>query len=179
MRLVLDRRSSRGGICLGLALASLFLVGDPQPASAQGPKETSVSLFVGASEYDLSGVGWTTVFGPRVDHRILGPFSVQLSLPIYGYEPQFGDRLTYVLPELSLLISPRRAQMAPYFGFGAGWSFVISGPNVPDAWTLHAALGIRAQVVSSWDLRSEFRVRTIDPWAGVTADISGGLGYRF
>lgn len=92
-----------------------------QQALAQNPRETTVSLFVGGSYYDLSGVGWTLVVGPRVDHAILAPLGVQLAFPVYSYVPQFAAaHLTWVLPEMSLLVSPTVGRVSPYLRFGPG-----------------------------------------------------------
>ena len=138
-----------------------------------------MSLFIGGSEYDLAGVGWTAVFGPRIDRVVLGPLAVQLAVPVYSYVPQFGDRITHLLPELSLLVSPRIGRVSPYLGLGPGWSFGVTGPSFVDALTLHAELGVTVGLMNSWEVRSELRARAIDPWGGGTTDISGGIGYRF
>jgi hypothetical protein len=63
--------------CVAVAMASA-------PASAQIPGKTSVSLFAGASAYDLAGVGCTAVFGPQPDHPLVGPLAVQLAVPVHG-----------------------------------------------------------------------------------------------
>ncbi len=148
---------------------------------AQAPDKTTVSVFAGASHYDLSGVGWTSVVGPRIDHELFAPLAVQFAFPVYRYLPQFApDHLTWVLPELSLLVSPAVGSVSPYIRFGPGWAFVITGRQYGSSEvTLHMALGVRIKVWERWDVRSEVGVRSVNPWTGNTADICGGLGYRF
>lgn len=165
----------------GILLAIVFAASVFHQGSAQAPNETTVSFFAGASEYDLSGVGWTAVFGPRIDHTLRGPLAVQFALPVYSYVPQFAPgHLTWILPELSLLLSPTIGRVSPYLRFGPGWAIVVSGKQYGNSEeTLHVALGARVQVSRSWDLRSEFCIRSINPWAGSTVDIGGGIGYRF
>lgn len=170
---------SNDRLCFGVLLACVLIAGPIQAASAQDSRSTTVSMFAGGSQYDLSGVGWTAVFGPRVDHTFLAPLGVQFSLPVYRYEPQLADKITYVLPEVSVLVSPQLGRVSPYVGFGLGWSFVVSGPDGLNELTLHVAVGVRVQLAGPWDLRSEGRLRAMDPWSGNTADISGGVGYRF
>lgn len=171
MNCISPRRLIVALLCMGV------LGTDPLVAQVRG--KTAVSAYAGRSEYDLSGVGWTAVYGVRVDRDVGGPFVAQFALPLYRYNPYRGSYgISYLLPELSVLLSPRVGPVSPYLGVGPGWSFMVEGGS-RHTLTLHAALGLRIDLVANWDVRGEFLARSIDPWHASTADISGGVGYRF
>jgi hypothetical protein len=44
--------------------------------------------------------------------------------------------------------------------------------------TLHAAVGVRAWIVNRWGAQIEARLRSIDPFAGNSFDITGGVHYQ-
>lgn len=151
-----------------------------QLALAQKPGETTVSMFAGGATSELNNRGWSPVVGPRIDHAILYPLAFQFALPVFSFMPWLGERVTYGLPELSLLVSPTVGRVSPYLRFGAGWAIVMAGQRSGSSQeTVHVALGLRVRVMRSWDVRSEFGLRSINPWSSETTDISGGIGYRF
>jgi hypothetical protein len=86
-------------------------------------------------------------------------------------------RFSYLFLELSIQAQLPHGQVRPFLGVGAGGAFVVTGPSETVA-TLHAVVGLRALIDQSWGIRGEFRVRSVRPWTGNTADILLGVSRR-
>lgn len=158
---------------LGCIVSSLALY--VAPLSAQtGP---SIALVGGVSQYDLSGTGTAPFIAARAD-VVPGRarFMVfEAGLEFFAYDPQFGERRIHWFPEAMIQLQWPSAYFRPYLGAGAGYSF----SSARDALTLSAAAGLRISLASTWALRGELRLRSVDPWTGVTADWGAGLSRSF
>lgn len=157
-------------------LASLVLVLTAAgPAAAQGGP--GLTLAGGASGYDLSGTGTTFVLGASLDVPLGAAVVLDAGGRFLRYEAQSGRHVSFLLPEAGLQAQLPLGPVRPYLGGGVGRTLVVEGPG-RDELTLHAALGARIDLPGSWSLRPEFRVRSIDPWAGSTGDFTLGFTYR-
>ena len=132
-------------------------------------------LYLGAgySSYDLSGTGSTWVAAARYTSRISGPLHTEIGATLFGYNTQFGEATTYLFPEASLVLKPARGSIRPFLAAGAGILVAFAGPGGGEL-TLHGAGGLDLPVNERWGIRGEFRVRAVDPFGGVTADLTFG-----
>lgn len=146
------------------------------PSALQGQTEMSVGLVGGASQYDLSGTGTTGFAALRFDvvperARFL---VFEAGLQYFRYEAQSADHERIWFPEASLQLQLPSRVVRPYVGIGAGYGF--SSESEP---TLSASVGSRFRIASQWSLRTELRVRAVDPWTGTTADWGLGVSRMF
>ena len=157
---------------------AVALLGSAQTAQAQ----TRLGLFVGASEYDLSGVDQATIVAIRV-HRDLRRYAVLEFGVAHAELRQDGiGRTNLYLPEVMGQLQWPVGRVAPYLGAGVGL-----GIDVPvntalstdiDA-TFSAALGARVGLPYNLTLSLDGRLRTF----GTRFTASGsegtiGLSYR-
>lgn len=123
----------------------------------------------GPSSYDLSGTGTLAIAGAGYEWPVAPFFLVEPGLRYFAYRPQLSAGTTHFLfPEVSLQLQVPGGPFRPYLGGGAGTSFEF-GATDEVAVTLHGAVGFRL-LFDGWGLRPELRLRSIDPFAGVTAD---------
>jgi hypothetical protein len=154
-----------------------ILLGVIPAATAAAQRRAGPTLFTlsaGPSEYDLSGSGRTWVVAARTDLPMNRAVILEPGIALFSYRSQSGNRLTFLLPELSLQGQGRVGAVRPFVGGGIGFSSTTRGPNQNEL-TLHAVAGVRIAVSRVWGVRTELRVRSIDPWAGTTADLTFGI----
>jgi hypothetical protein len=147
----------------------------PLVTHAQGSSDFALTVAAGPGPYDLSGTGTGLAVAARLDWVALSPMIVEPGVTYFRYGSE--SYRNHVFPELSVQIAPRIGAVRPYLGAGAGVSFVLSGD-----WTdltLHVTTGVRLDIAGHWGLRGEGRLRSVDPWAGNTVDITGGVTFRF
>ena len=171
---------NRPGTALLLAAA---IAAAPAPGLSQAvpsvPAQRAVAVLAGVSQYDLSGTGTTPFGAVRFDLPVARAIIVEPGLTLLPYEPQFGERVTHILPEVQLQVQRAASVFRPYLGAGLGASWAVrSGEDEVD-FTLAGSGGVRLVTQSAWVLRAELRVRVIDPWVGTTADWSIGFGRAF
>jgi hypothetical protein len=143
------------------------------PPVVQGQTEVAAGVVGGAAQYDLSGTGTVPFGGLRVDvvperARYL---VLEAGIHTLRYETQAADFHRLWFPEGSVQLQLPGRVARPYLGLGAGHTFGSEG----SAPTLSASVGSRFRVAGSWSLRTELRVRSVDPWVGTTADWGLGL----
>ncbi|MBI4421780.1 MAG: hypothetical protein HY560_13225 [Gemmatimonadetes bacterium] len=144
------------------------------PAGAQGRAPSFLSISAGATQYDLSGTGTTYVIAARIDGAI-GSYGIfEPGVTFLSYEPDFGGRLNYLLPEISFQGQVYVGRLRPYLGAGIGFANITNGPNFNEL-TLHLTGGGRIRLAGPWGIRFEVRARTIDPWRNSTADFTVGV----
>lgn len=157
-------------------IAALALISAaPSPAFAQ-----TLHLGAGRSSYDLSGVGTTwAVVNARSTFRIAGPFHVEGGATYYRYTAQFGQPVSYLLPEVSAVLraSDVVEELSLYLGAGAGLGVGLEGDHRVRM-TLHAATGFELRPDPRWGIRVEGRLRTF-PFGSVMTDITVGPTFRF
>lgn len=150
------------------AFFAALLLGAPSAASAQ-----DLHVGVGRSDYDLAGTGHVFVASARYSSPLTGALAIEIGGTWFEYE--FA---TYAFPEVSLVLGPRLGSLRPYLAAGAGVTVALQGFGGGRP-TLHAAAGLNVRLNPRWGLRSELRVRAVDPWGAVTADITAGPTLRF
>lgn len=159
---------------VGLALAYLLGSSAFSSAAAQAPPELEASLAAGASRYDLAGTGTGLAAATGLAWRPTRGLVLEPGATLFTYTPQFGARVTYVMPELSLQGELGIGRFRPFLGVGGGAAVSVGGRGGTTK-TLHAALGCRVAVSGPWSIRTEARVRSVSPWSGTTADLLLGV----
>lgn len=148
-------------------VAALFITAAASTANAQ-----EIHFGLGRSDYDLSGTGHVFVASARYAHAVTGPLAVEVGATWFKY-----DVATYAFPEASLVLRPNFGSVRPFLAAGAGVTVALKGYG-GGTLTLHGAGGLDLRISPSWSLRSELRLRAVDPWAAVTADITLGPTLR-
>lgn len=165
------KRSLLPGLAAALALAA-----HAAPALPQERMHTQASLLLGPSPYDMSGVGTGFAANLGATTRIgRGAFLVEPGLGYFTYRTRFGGRSQWLFPEIDFAAEASLGSLRPYLGAGFGAGFETrAGPNQVDL-TLHAAAGLRLALGGSWGMRTELRLRSVDPFHGNTSDIGIGI----
>lgn len=169
-------RTYRGLPWMGLTCVLAFW---PLTAHAQDYPRVEAAFVVAPSEYDLSGVGWTSVYALRLPIGTTSWFTVEPGMTYFSYEGQSSQDIWYINPEVQAQLTPFQGRVRPYLGAGVGVARGSSeGRSEWDA-TLSGALGLRAGLAGPWSALGEVRVRTIDPWTGTLGEFGLGLARRF
>jgi hypothetical protein len=154
------------------------LVGLPAAASAQ----TSVAIYRGTSEYDLSDVDRAATTAIRVTRELSSLFAIEGGASYVELRQDFGQTKVY-MPEALLQLQLPIGRFAPYIGVGAGLG--IDVPNDSDLRTetdptFLAAAGVRINLPYNLMLGADGRLRGFETrFTGAGAEASIGLGYRF
>ncbi|MGE0442072.1 MAG: hypothetical protein AB7S39_16415 [Gemmatimonadales bacterium] len=133
----------------------------------------------GPTWFDIGGTGT----GGQAAIRFLVPsrglIVAEPGIGVFRYTNANDEKITYLLPEVSFLVRPPRAdRLIPYIGAGLGLSEFISGRGTT-YFSMHATAGLFAFVSEDWGIRVDFRLRTIDPFKQKSADLSFGVAKRF
>ena len=159
--------------------AALLLLVAAVPGRATAQREggrTEAGVMIGPTRYDLAGAG--TGFSLHAGFSI--PLSgrtvlLEPGLGILAYTTEFGNRSSWMFPELTVQVQQRLGRVRPYLGAGIGtgtrglsgaahWKFTMMGLG-----------GARVHVAGRWGVRGEIRLRSVDPWSGHTADFNVGF----
>lgn len=165
--------------------AGLLLLAGGVPLAAQErygryqERFPSVALMAGATHYDFGGAGVGTGFAAalRFDVPSGRIFVVEPGVALGRYRTAVGDRVSYLMPEISLQVEPPRGAVRPYVGVGGGFSEYLSGRGTTYG-TLHAAAGLRLNIGAHYGARFEVRARSIDPFSRTTTDFTFGFMKR-
>ncbi len=153
----------------------ILLTGTPAPAGAQ----SAISLLAGPS-WDLSGFGSAFATNVGFAWRPVGRgFVVEPGAGFFeSTRGSEGGETTWFFPEISLQAELPAGPIYPYLGAGAGLGRRSSPDR--DRWvsTLHFLVGVRVAVSEDWSLRSEFRIRLVDPFAESIGDLGVGFARR-
>jgi hypothetical protein len=144
---------------------------------AQQLPKLGLGIVAGPVIYDLSGNGTGFGAGIRVPWQAQTWLIVEPGVGFLSYNNQFDVHTSYLFPELSLQGQLRFGRVRPFLGGGVGGAFVLQGSGETVA-ALHGVLGTRIDMSSDWVVSGELRVRSVDPWAGNTADILFGVTRR-
>jgi hypothetical protein len=150
------------------------------PAANLGAQDTPlarrVAVVAGPAEYDLAGTGWSWTAAARIGIPLTSALVLEPGLGFFTYSSQFfQDRISFLLPEVTLQLQYPGQRVQPYLGVGAGAAYMIEGydHSLVPGWGLnldaepriepsaHAAVGLRAGVVQNWGVVGEARVRNI------------------
>lgn len=167
-----DIRRAIVGLALVLGVAAMA-----NRAVAQQASRIDLGIAAGPSPYDLSGTGTAFAAGIRAPWQAQRWLVIEPGVGFLSYDEQFGDRITYLFPELSLQGQLHFGRARPFLGGGVGAAFVVGGEG-ETVETLHGVLGTRLDMSPDWTVSGEFRVRAVKPWAGNTADFLLGLSRR-
>jgi len=166
-------------VCKSTILLLLAISGVALTAGAQQPagRRPSLSVLVGLSPYDLSGVGTGFAAGAWADYPLTSFLLAEGGVGYFRYTSQGGVRVAYVLPEVGVRAGIPLKSAFPFLGVGAGFATAASGGSSTD-FTLHALVGLRLWLSARVGLRAEARLRAVDPWAANMTDITGGLSIK-
>lgn len=177
-----------GGAGIALVVAFTTLA-----APASGQLRPGLTVAAGPSPYDLSGTGTGLVVGAAADLPVTRHFVVESSLRYFRYTPQSvrgilsGTQVisrrtpqpnVFLFPEMTVQFQLPLGRVHPYLGAGAGAALVVDGPGDEEL-TLHGAAGARVALGGRWNVRPEFRLRSVDPFTGSMGDVTLGLRYSF
>lgn len=168
----------RGKLFIAAAAVLLTIEAQAQRPPA-GRTIGQVSMVVGPSPYDLSGTGTGLAlnvgFAYRPFRRIL---IAESNLGYFRYTEQFGSRVIWLFPEISVAAEAHLGRLSPYLGGGAGRG--RGSGNGSSVWetTIHGIVGARVALENGWGLRAEVRARGVGPTGGHTMDLGFGVTYR-
>jgi hypothetical protein len=147
-----------------------------------GRAQTSISVYRGTSEYDLSGVDSAPTTAVRAARHLSSLLVLEAGLSYVELREQFGRSNLY-LPEAQLQLQWPLGRFAPYVGVGAGLG--IDAPedrefsNDTDA-TFSVGGGLRVDLPYRLLLAGDARIRTFGTrFTGTGAEASLGVGFRF
>ncbi len=138
-----------------------------------------VSAVFGPSPYDLSGTGTGLALNVGFAYRPLRRILVlETNLGYFRYTAQFGTRIIWLFPEISVAAEAHLGRFSPYLGGGVGRGRGSGGGSTVWETTIHGIVGARVALGSGWGLRAEVRARGVGPTEGSTMDFGFGLTYR-
>ena len=158
-----------------ISLAIVVAVALAAPVAAQ---EQAIHVGFGASSFDLSGTGSTFVGTLRYTRTVTGPLFVEVGTAFFNYTNQFGGEQTYLFPEVSVALKVPRGPLRPYLATGGGFTVALKG-DAGFRPTLHVGAGVDWLLSRAFGLRVDFRLRSIDPFAGNTSDVTAGPLFSF
>jgi hypothetical protein len=160
------------------ALLAVLSIGMPALAEAQ----TTVAIYRGTSEYDLSGVNQAPTTSIRMTRDLSSLFVVEGAVNYVELRQDFGPS-KLLMPEVLLQFQVPIGPVAPYLGAGAGIG--IDSPNDADLsretdLTLLVSAGLRVELPYNFMLGADGRIRSFGTnfW-GTGTELSVGVGYRF
>lgn len=170
---------TRSLVTLALSISLAFAAAPLSAQDATVRPRYAAGLAVGASQYDMSGVG-TTAFARAFFDTTLKPWLIgQGAIGVFRPEEQFGGRNRYINPEAGLQAQGHVGAFRPFLGLGVGWMSGTGGrrTNV----TVSGGGGTRFGLPGTpLDGIAELRVRGIGRQFGAaTAEWTLGAAYRF
>jgi hypothetical protein len=166
--------------------AVVFALGPRAEAQLRRPRDRSddesstrsaVSFMAGPSSYDLAGTGTGFAGTVRFDAPSGRVVIFEPGVTFFHYTGEFGNGITYVIPEVSVQVQAPSRSVRPYIGAGAGFAEFLSGRGSTLA-ALHVTGGLRIDAGPNWGGRGEIRLRSIDPFKGNTTDLLVGVMRR-
>ena len=162
----------------GATLAAICTLVQVTDLAAQDrPSTREFAIVAGPANYDLAGTGWSWAAAARLGIPLTSVLRLEPGLEFFTYSSQFLDRVSFLLPEVTLQVQYPGQWMQPYLGVGAGAAYLIEGHDQPlgAPWddfyldtedpriepSAHAAVGLRAGVAQNWGVLGEARVRNI------------------
>ena len=150
------------------------------PAAAQNFRDRALALVGGWFQYDLSGTGTVTFVGVRVDLPKSTRLIIEPGVTYTAYRPQSdNEKISLLIPELQFQLQLATGRVRPFLGVGAGAVLISGGVPAETELMLSGAGGFRFRLNDKWGLRTELRMRAIDPFTGTAAEWTGGASVRF
>lgn len=178
---------SRSRVVLIVFLASLApLLSAPSAATAQVLRRTlppSVSLHAGAFFFDLSGTGTAPMVALRATRSISRVALLEGGIIAAFPEQQFGERTTFIAPEVQLQFQWPLGSIVPYAGFGGGFAADIASEEVGGTdfdVTMSGGIGVRAVLGSRLGIQADARVRGVGAgFQGSASELTAGFLWQF
>ena len=121
------------------------------PGTGPGP---FLGIAAGPSSYDLGGTGTAPILALGVGIPLAGPLLIEPGVTLLRYKPALGTEINHIFPEVSLQGQAHLGRYYPFLGVGGGRSLIATGPQPRhNAWTLHAAGGLRVTFSSAWGMQ--------------------------
>ncbi len=174
MQMTLSSRSA-------LTFVAALLCATAAGAQRAPARATTASIVGGVSQWDLSGTGTSPFVGVRIDRELNSVFLGEAGVTAMRPAEQFGERVTYLFPEVQLQAQLPFRVVRPYLGVGGGYGLASSRGEHSTEGTVAGAGGVRILVPnSSTTLRAELRIRGVGTGlTGATAEWTLGVGHRF
>lgn len=179
--------SGSGSRVVLIVCTSLALVLSAAPAaSAQVARRMlppSVSLHAGAFFFDLSGTGTAPMIALRGTRSLSQILVLEGGILAAFPEQQFGERTTFLAPEVQLQFHWPSGWIAPYAGFGAGFVADIASEEVGGTdfdVTMSGAVGVRLALGYRVGVQADARVRGIGTgFQGSASELTAGVLWHF
>ena len=167
-------------VVVSVCMAAAFLcAAGVRNAHAQAA-QNSITVGVGAVQFDLSGTGTAPGLTIRGARALTNHLVLEGSLPVSWPTQDFGGSKLYA-PEAHLQYHWQAGSFRPYVGGGAGFAWTDAGifGNGDVNLTLSAAVGTKFALTDRVALLGELRLRGIKHnFAGSTAEWIGGISWR-
>lgn len=152
-----------------IALATMLAGAGFEDVAAQ----TRLTVQAGPAQYDLSGTGWSGIFGVHLERRVAPGVRIEAGSGMFWYSTQGDSRVVMLLPEVGVALQAPNP-LPIYVAAGLGHSLTLSGTQ-SDELTLFAAFGLSFEALGGWIVRPEVRLRIIDPWVGGVGGYTIGI----
>jgi hypothetical protein len=172
--------TAKWSFVLKLGLLSILL---PAPLESQSDRRSQFVYSLGLSSYDIPDLGRGSAFIVLAgrDWTINRYLAIGVALPTFfdwhSFELIPGQTVTEthmsILPEATFQYSPSQKTVRPFVGAGVGFAIQVGGRG-PAGPTIHAVGGLQIDISSSWSMRTEGRLRSVD-LQGHTLDLLIGL----
>jgi hypothetical protein len=172
--------TAKRAFVLKLGLLSILV---PAPLESQSDRRSQFVYSLGLSSYDIADLGRGSAFIVLAgrDWTINRYLVIGVALPTFfdwhSFEFISGQTVTEthmsILPEATLQYSPAQKPVRPFVGGGLGLAIKLGGRG-PAGPTIHAVGGLQIDISSSWSIRTEGRLRSVD-LKGHTLDVLVGL----
>lgn len=155
-------------------------------ASAQVARRTlppSVSVHAGAFFFDLSGTGTAPMVAIRATRSLSRVALLEPGIVAAFPEQQFGERTTFLAPEVQLQFQWPNSRLAPYVGFGGGFVADIASEEMGGTdfdVTMSGGIGLRAALGDRLGVQADARVRGIGAgFEGAASELTAGVMWQF
>lgn len=172
--------SAKRAVVLKLGLLSSLV---PAPLESQFDRRSQFVYALGLSSYDIPELGRGSAFIVLAgrDWTINRYLAIGVALPTFfdwhsfEFIPGQTDTETHMslLPEVTFQYSPSQKTVRPFVGAGVGFAIQVGGRG-PAGPTIHGLGGLQIDINSSWSIRTEGRLRSVD-LKGHTVDVLVGL----
>lgn len=174
----------RRAVSTAIGSLAFFVAGEG--AAQAGMSSTSASLSAGAFFHDFAGatsISAAPMVALRGTRRLSRAALLEVGLLAAFPAQSFGERTTFLVPEVQLQFHRSFGWIVPYFGFGGGAVADIAGSELGGTdfdVTMSAATGVRMVGSERFGVKADVRVRGIGAgFDGFASELSAGILWRF